>query len=56
MQCMNRRLLFDQLVRAQQQRRPKSEAERFCGLLVDYNVKLGGLINRDVARPDAAQI
>src|SRR3954452_17679220 len=49
------RVLFDQLVGARQQRRRKSEAERCCGLLVDQEVEFRGLIDRDVAWPDAAQ-
>jgi hypothetical protein len=40
--------LFDHLVGAGEQRRGEGEGERPCRLQVDQELKLGGLINRNV--------
>ncbi len=42
--------LFDQFVGAREQRRREGETKTSCRLLVDKQLELGWLIDRDVAR------
>ena len=41
---------FDHLVGVGEQRGRQGEVERFCRLQIDQELKLGGLVNRDVTR------
>jgi hypothetical protein len=40
--------LFDHLVGAREQRGRNGEAERLCGLQIDYQLELGRLLDRQV--------
>src|SRR5258707_111956 len=48
-----RKALFDDLIRALQERRRDRQAERLGGLEVDHEVELRRLLDRQIARPGA---
>ena len=48
-------LSLNHLVRALQQRLRDGDAERLCGLQVDHQLELGGLLHRDIAGPGALE-